>query len=218
MPETTHTKAAQTYHHGDLKAALRAEAERILVERGVADIGLREIARGIGVSHNAPYRHYPNREALLADIAAGGFQRLGALYLKDKTLPDPIDRIIAIGHSYLRFAKTEPAVFQLMLGKDLAKPQYADLKAAAGAAFSALQTELLAFGVPAPAVSETLALWSMVHGMAVLALNDRIDEHGGVIDLAQIVTTFTTTFLAGAKAQSEMHPQAAASVAPVPAE
>ncbi len=73
MAERRGSGKGSAYHHGDLKAALRAEAERILVERGVAEVGLREVARALGVSHNAPYRHYPNREALLADIAAGGF-------------------------------------------------------------------------------------------------------------------------------------------------
>ena len=202
MTQAAEPKKAPTYHHGDLKAALRVEAERILVERGVAEVGLREVARALGVSHNAPYRHYANREALLAEIAAGGFQRLDALYAQAIAPTDPTARITAIGHMYLRFALAEPAVFRLMMGKDLAKPQYVALKAAADGVFATVRDEVLAAGVPAPAVAETLALWSMVHGLAVLLLDDRIEEHGGPIDPFDVVSVFTATFMAGVRANA----------------
>lgn len=190
------------YHHGDLKTALRVEAERILVERGVAEVGLREVARALGVSHNAPYRHFASREALLADIAAGGFQRLRAMYAEAIAPEDPTARVTAIGHMYLRFALAEPAVFRLMMGKDLAKPQYVELKVAADGVFAMVRAELLAAGVPDPAVAETLALWSMVHGIATLLLDDRIEEHGGLIDPFEVVTTFTATFMDGVRANA----------------
>lgn len=202
MAKIEKPKKAQAYHHGDLKAAMRTEAERILVERGVAEVGLREVARALGVSHNAPYRHYANREALLADIAAGGFQRLGALYAEAVTPEDPVARVTAIGHMYLRFALAEPAVFRVMMGKDLAKPQYVELKAAADGVFAIVRTVLLAAGVPDPAIAETLALWSMVHGIAILLLDDRIEEHGGLIDPFEVVTIFTKTFMAGVRANA----------------
>jgi AcrR family transcriptional regulator len=202
MAEPQQPKKARAYHHGDLKAALRAEAERILVERGVAEVGLREVARALGVSHNAPYRHYANREALLADIAAGGFQRLGAMSAEAIAPGDPTARVTAIGHMYLRFALAEPAVFRLMMGKELAKPQYVELKAAADGVFAMVRAELLAADVPGPAFAETLALWSMVHGMAILLLDDRIEEHGGTIDPFGVVTTFTATFMAGVRANA----------------
>lgn len=202
MADLEGTKKSQAYHHGDLKAALRAEAERILVERGVAEVGLREVARALGVSHNAPYRHFANREALLADIAAGGFQRLGAMYAEAIRPVDPIARVTAIGHNYLRFALAEPAVFRLMMGKDLAKPQYVGLKSAADGVFALVRAELLAADVPDPAIAETLALWSMVHGIAILLLDDRIEEHGGLIDPFEVVTIFTATFMAGVRANA----------------
>ncbi|KQO56593.1 MULTISPECIES: TetR/AcrR family transcriptional regulator [unclassified Methylobacterium] len=200
MVKPKEPKKGATYHHGDLKTALRVEAERILVERGVAEVGLREVARALGVSHTAPYRHFASREALLAEIAAGGFQRLGAMYDPASAPEDPTARVTAIGHMYLRFALAEPAVFRLMMGKDLAKPQYVDLKAAADEVFAIVHTALLAAGVPEPAVKEALVMWSMVHGIAVLLLDDRIEEHGGVVDPFEVVTNFTTTFMAGVRA------------------
>ncbi|TXN11220.1 TetR/AcrR family transcriptional regulator [Methylobacterium sp. WL8] len=202
MAERRGLGKGSAYHHGDLKTALRVEAERILVERGIAEVGLREVARALGVSHNAPYRHFANREALLAEIAAGGFQRLGALYEEAIAPEDPTARVTAIGHMYLRFALAEPAVFRLMMGKDLAKPQYVELKAAADGVFAMVRAGVLTAGVPEPAVAETLALWSMVHGIATLLLDDRIEGHGGPIDPFEVVTTFTATFMVGVRANA----------------
>src|SRR2546422_330429 len=65
-----------TYHHGDLPAALLRAAGKTLERRGIAALSLREAARRAGVSHNAPYRHFPDREALLAALAAEGFAHL----------------------------------------------------------------------------------------------------------------------------------------------
>jgi AcrR family transcriptional regulator len=197
MATPSEARKAQTYHHGDLKTALRTEAERILVERGVDDVGLREIARALGVSHNAPYRHYENRAALLADIAAGGFRRLKALVEQAAAGDDPRWGVIDFGHKYIRFAMTEPAIFRLMMGKELSKPQYVELKTAADGVFEIFCGMLVAIGIPAPAIPQGLALWSLVHGMAILLLDDRIEEHGGAIDVFAIVTDFTTTYLDG---------------------
>src|ERR1700686_4544319 len=66
------------YHHGNLRAALLEQAERTVRERGVQDLSLRELARAVGVSHGAPRRHFPDRQALLDALAEAGFARLGA--------------------------------------------------------------------------------------------------------------------------------------------
>src|ERR1700722_17630556 len=69
---------ARPYHHGNLRTALLAAAEQTVRERGVQDLSLRELAREIGVSHGAPRRHFPDRQALLDALAESGFERLGA--------------------------------------------------------------------------------------------------------------------------------------------
>jgi len=73
-----------TYHHGDLRAAMLAAASKIVEKEGTTGLSVREAARRAGVSHNAPYRHFPDREALLAAVAAEGFRELGER-LKDRT-------------------------------------------------------------------------------------------------------------------------------------
>src|ERR1700690_2322989 len=72
------TTTSRAYHHGNLRAALLAQAEQIVRERGVEELSLRELARAVGVSHGAPRRHFPDRQALLDALAEDGVERLGA--------------------------------------------------------------------------------------------------------------------------------------------
>src|SRR5258708_35477325 len=69
--------AERPYHHGNLRTALLAAAEVTVRERGVQELSLRELARDVGVSHGAPRRHFPDRQALLDALAESGFVRLG---------------------------------------------------------------------------------------------------------------------------------------------
>lgn len=198
--ETGKKGAAARYHHGDLKAALRDAAERILIERGEAEVGLREVARSVGVSHAAPYRHYESREALLADIAAGGFERLGAR-MAAVGEASPRDRIAAIAGAYVGFALEEPAIFRLMFGPELSKPSHPELKAKADAAFAAAREAVTALGVEPPATMEAVACWALVHGLATLILDDRIEEHGGALATAELVRGAGDVLLAGLSAR-----------------
>src|SRR6266849_10299695 len=95
-----------TYHHGDLPAALLRAAGKTLERRGIGALSLREAARRAGVSHNAPYRHFPDRESLLAAIAAEGFAMLG------ERLKGQAGRKKA--EAYVRFAIENPQRFRLM--------------------------------------------------------------------------------------------------------
>jgi AcrR family transcriptional regulator len=92
------SQPGRPYHHGDLAPALRAAARAILEEEGLAALSLRSVARRAGVSHAAPYRHYPSREALLADVAADGLAELRA-DIAQATLVrgDRSERVVQIG-------------------------------------------------------------------------------------------------------------------------
>jgi len=180
---------------------LRAEAERILIERGAAEVGLREVARAVGVSHNAPYRHYANREALIADIAAGGFERLAARFLAIPS-SDPAERLVDIGFGYVQFAFAEQAIFRLMFAPELSKPEYPALKAAADEVFALVRSELLDQGVPPPATVEAVTAWATVHGLAILFLDDRIEEHAGQTNREETVRRAIQIFLAGLRSNS----------------
>src|SRR5438046_5208157 len=111
-----------TYHHGDLPAALLRAAGRTLERRGLAALSLREAARRAGVSHNAPYRHFPDREALLAALAAEGFAMLGER-LRGKPGRE-------MGAAYVSFALEQPQRFRLMFRCVLTPAQYPQLSSA----------------------------------------------------------------------------------------
>src|SRR5271157_1995514 len=117
------------YHHGNLRMALLAEAERTVRERGLQELSLRELARDVGVSHGAPRRHFPDRKALLDALAAAGFARLGAELRSavDGAGGDFPSRLRATATAYVRFATRDPALLELMFaGKHGALHEDAD--------------------------------------------------------------------------------------------
>ena len=104
------------YHHGNLRAALLAEAERTLRERGIDELSLRDLARQAGVSHAAPRRHFADRQALLDALAEAGFLRLSdEMRAAIDTAGDDYEtRVRAAGTAYVRFATEDAALLDLM--------------------------------------------------------------------------------------------------------
>ncbi|MFF7982439.1 TetR/AcrR family transcriptional regulator [Streptomyces sp. NPDC007901] len=109
---------SRPYHHGDLRSALLASAERTLREKGAAALSLRELARDIGVSHAAPGRHFKDKQALLDALALGGYDRLNrALTAAD--LPDATfePRITSLARAYITFAVDNAELLELMYSR-----------------------------------------------------------------------------------------------------
>lgn len=158
------------YHHGDLRNALKSAARTILEEDGLSALSLRAVARKAGVSHAAPYRHYPNHEALLVELALEGFSELRTDVASASTPSEPIaERISEIGAAYMRFVARRPALARLMFGAQLPnRDAYPDLAAAADSVAAQMGTSL-----DDPALG--LAVWAAVHGLAMLALENVID-------------------------------------------
>lgn len=104
------------YHHGNLRSALLDAAERTVRERGVGELSLRELARDVGVSHGAPRRHFPDRQALLDALAESGFERLRTeLRTAVDGAGDEFEaRLHATAAAYVRFATADPALLELM--------------------------------------------------------------------------------------------------------
>ncbi|MDE3114449.1 MAG: TetR/AcrR family transcriptional regulator [Pseudomonadota bacterium] len=164
------TNGNGTYHHGDLHNALRQSASAILEEEGLAALSLRAVARRAGVSHAAPYRHFPSHESLLAELATDGFAELcGRIADAGVESVAPGDRIAAIGGAYMRFASQKPALTRLMFGAQLPnRAEFPALKAAA----DALGTEI---GRVLGDDVLGMAAWGAVHGLAMLVLENVID-------------------------------------------
>ena len=169
------------YHHGDLRAALLAAAEEIVNRDGVAGLTLRGVAREVGASHAAPKNHFDDLTGLVSELAAVGFNRFAdAMQGAAARHQDPQDRLNAIGRAYVEFALAEPGLFQLMFrGERLDKTRPA-LHEAMLRAFGTLTGSVAAAHKGAPdAARATRAhaarAWSMVHGFAILLLDDRLN-------------------------------------------
>jgi len=147
-----------TYHHGDLRAVLLAAAAKIIEKEGLAGLSVREAARRAGVSHNAPYRHFPDRDALLAALAANSFELLR------RATQDQSGR--ELGVAYVRFALEHPGRFRLMFGARLPVDHHRELR---------LRVEEVFAGLGADAEIAAAAAWSLVHGLARLLLDGHLE-------------------------------------------
>ncbi len=170
------------YHHGNLREALVDAALRLIAEKGPAGFTFAEAARAAGVSPAAPYRHFRDRDALMADVAKRGFDdftaRLKAGWGEGR--PQPIAGLQRLGTAYLAYAREQPASYAAMFESGLCIGEYPDLSAASEAAFAILRTacETVAATLPAssrpPALMMALHIWSLSHGIASLfARGDR---------------------------------------------
>jgi AcrR family transcriptional regulator len=171
---TRETDPNKPFHHGDLRHAL-IEATAELIERdGPASVSLREAARIAGVSHNAPYRHFPTREALLAAVAAHGFRQLRSAF-EEAAAATPENRMLALGQEYVRVALAHPGLFRLMFGSGLDRQSHPDLAQAAQDAFGVLQRATLNRGSPSPR-DAALGAWALVHGLAHLIVDNQLTQ------------------------------------------
>ncbi len=173
------------YHHGDLGAALLRAAANILEKEGLEALKLRAVARRAGVSHAAPYRHFPDREALLAALAAEGFAMLG----EAQRAAAAAGGLRGMGEAYVRFALEHPQRFRLMFGGQLRIARHPALREIATRLFGGLSGALAA-QVPGAqgAADASIAAWALVHGLAHLLLGDRIAASArGAREQAQFV-------------------------------
>lgn len=175
-------KSKDSYHHGDLRAALLKAGEAVLAETGVTGFSLRAVAKRVGVSHSAPAHHFGDAKGLLDALATEGFRRfLAAMQARQATEPsgEPRQQMLASGLGYLDFAISSPALFRLMFSTDRPVPNTSDLAAAAKASFMHLADGVARLRGVSPydspaAMTDVMAIWSMVHGFADLYISGRL--------------------------------------------
>lgn len=165
------------YHHGNLRAALLEAARARLAEGAEATLSLRDLAARVGVSVNATYRHFDSKEALLMELAAEGFDALRAAMQEAVAklgAAEAIERLRATGEAYVHFAQDDPALFQLMFGREKRFAEYDRFRDAAEAAFAVVVECVAAVQQVAPdlpsVTKAAVAAWSLVHGFAILSL------------------------------------------------
>ena len=167
------------YHHGNLREALLEAAIRLVAEVGPTGFTLREVARRAGVSHNAPYRHFRDKDELLAAVAAQGFRELKQAMLDaSKSQPTALERLKRSGLGYVSFALRRPERFTVMFDAPISQTNYPESAEAAEQAFGTLVGFVDACQreghFPGDDVMRrALAAWSLVHGIAKLAVAQR---------------------------------------------
>jgi AcrR family transcriptional regulator len=164
------------YHHGNLKEALIAAALELIAQKGAAGFTFAEAARWAGVSPAAPYRHFRDRDELMADVARRGFDQFEAVLARawDSGRPDAFTAFDRVGKAYLQFARSEPAYYSAMFEAGVPPEASPELREAGERAFAVLRsaTERLVSTMPAqdrpPVLMMALHIWALSHGIASL--------------------------------------------------
>lgn len=195
---------ARPYHHGNLRPALLEAAERTLRERGSQALSLRELAREVGVSHGAPRRHFPDRQALLDALAEDGFERLGAeLRAAAAGAGEEFEpRLRAIAGAYIRFATEDAALLELMFAGKHREPS-GELAEASERAF-AVMLDLIEQGQREGVLERGdpkgvgLVLFATVQGIAALVSGGLVEPD----EVESLVADATERFLRGSRGRA----------------
>jgi AcrR family transcriptional regulator len=186
------------YHHGDARNALLSAASELLEAAGAAGLSLRQVAEHAGLSRQAPYNHFQDKQSLLAELVREGFDRLA----RDMTMAagedqPPVARLQAAGERYIAFAQERPALFRLMFSREIVDLSRFPEARGAGAASYAVLVQIVAGIAPPEKVADfALVAWSTVHGYATLCNEAGIEPPA---QRASRAALFTQILAAGAK-------------------
>ncbi|MGW4245626.1 TetR/AcrR family transcriptional regulator [Nocardia sp. NPDC004722] len=177
---------SRSYHHGSLRAALIDAGIALAAEGGPDRVVLREVARAAGVSHSAAYRHFADREALLAEVSRHARGELAA-EMRDRLarIEDPRGRLHAVGTAYIDFALARTGLFRTAFGNPAATAP-SDPADDPHRILGQVLDETLAAGLMDPELrpGADIAAWSAVHGLAALLLDGSLPTTRGEIDAA----------------------------------
>lgn len=215
MTMKTGTRARRAYHHGDLKNALLNAALEKIAAHGARALSLREVARATGVSHASTYRHFPNKEHLLATIAEQGFRTLAeAMRAAAKQCGgDPLAMLLATGVAYVDFGVSRPQHLQVMFGDLIAnRDHYPGLVAASREAYEVLESLVRKVQKTGRARVQSerivaLAAWAQVHGLALLIASGQIpSESADRIDHRALAVSVISLLRDGLSGGSDARP------------
>ncbi|MBW6525407.1 TetR/AcrR family transcriptional regulator [Sphingomonas sp. RHCKR7] len=145
-----------------------------MLEAGESEPGIRALARAAGVSAMAPYRHFADKAALLTAVAERGFATLAAELAAADASGSDAERLVAQGRAYVAFARARPALFRLMFARPTEGDPAPEKTRENAPAFAILADRVAALA-GRDAADATLGCWAIVHGLATLALDSRVD-------------------------------------------
>jgi AcrR family transcriptional regulator len=202
-PSTSRGVKSATYHHGDLRAALVDAGIELLEAEGLDAVTVRAAARKVGVSHAAPARHFPTATSFLAAIATIGYRRLGAALADAAVGLDAVAGFRNMGRAYVSFAVADPHWYRAIFDASLAdKAEHAELQEASADAFDILRNAIAAT-INAGAVRNddveflALTVWSTVHGLATLIIDDQLKPKGYTDPTEQLIDAVLTALFLG---------------------
>lgn len=189
--------ASSSYHHGDLRAACLQAARELLEEDGSAALSLRAVARRAGVSATAPYRHFADREALVSAVAAQGYRELAGFLAAAHPSPTTPEDLSAVALAYVRFALDHPALFRVMFAEPC-DPGNQERAAATEAIHAYVRGIVHATFPTAEPQALSTAVWALVHGLAFLHLDGKLDASDPEVVASQVHEAVYALFTAAA--------------------
>ena len=164
--------AASNSKVGDLREACVREALEIIAKEGIDSLSLRDVARRLGVSHQAPYKHFPSRDHILAEVVGRAYASFAAHIEKRPRSEDPYEDLGNLGRCYMEYARKHPLHYQLMFGTPLPDPaEHPEMLDKADHALDCLREAIARLPGRAPGADvelDALYVWSTVHGLASL--------------------------------------------------
>jgi AcrR family transcriptional regulator len=195
----------RSYHHGNLKEVLLEAARKLIEEHGAFGFSLTEAARLAGVSPAAPYRHFRDRDALLAEVAKNGFERFAARLdmAWNNGVPTPLSAFDNLGRAYLAFAREEPAAYTVMFETGVMPAGEGETLPAAERAFDVLQHAAAALCRQLPETERpprklmSLHIWAISHGVATLFAQGDLQAHKVPMKPEEILESAMLVYLKG---------------------
>lgn len=203
------------YHHGDLRQSLIDAALHLVETHGADACTLKEASKIAGVSVAAPYRHFPDKAALLMEVASRGFRALRVVTVeaRDQYPKGAIEGLIAMGEQYIQFAEDNPHLFRLMFNsegeyssemirqaKEMSAIEGDESRTGFDAFMHTVTNVIYAYGGSQEDLMDmAMPLWSCVHGAACLVINDSFERMAPGTDMDDMVDTATRFMFDGLK-------------------
>lgn len=204
-PEAVCAKAG--YHHGGLREALIAAALQLVEERGAENFSLADACRLAGVSTAAPYRHFRDRDELMAEVTSRGFDALSANNMRaiQAHREGSLEAIVAMGQAYIKFAVTQQSLFRLMFGQDPSLGEVEKVAEQGRSCFGKLIAQITKYceanDIDGDANAIALKMWTFVHGASALLIDGKYALIAPGVDIDEMIAT-TVPLLLAQSAQS----------------